>query len=201
MFVVQTQHLIGEENNKKAAIIFYDSTTCGHRLSSWHLQPHLTATATLWGGCLYPRTYWGRWKYCTSVLSVSLSVLSDSLWPPWSVAHQTSLSSEFSRQVHWGGQPFPSPGDLPDQREGSNPDLWHYRWILYRLSHQGSPSVNLLKSQRKWKSLVLSRVGLFATPWTVAHQAPLSRGIFQARILEWVAIPFSSGSSRPRDWM
>ena len=26
------------------------------------------------------------------------------------------------------------------------------------------------------------------------------RGIFQARILEWVAIPFSSGSFWPRDW-
>ena len=25
------------------------------------------------------------------------------------------------------------------------------------------------------------------TPWTVAHQAPLSMGILQARILEWVA--------------
>ena len=25
-------------------------------------------------------------------------------------------------------------------------------------------------------------------------------GILQARILEWVAIPFSSGSSQPRDW-
>ena len=25
-------------------------------------------------------------------------------------------------------------------------------------------------------------------------------GILQARILEWVAIPFSRGSSRPRDW-
>ena len=25
-------------------------------------------------------------------------------------------------------------------------------------------------------------------------------GIFQARILEWVAIPFSKGSSQPRDW-
>ena len=25
-------------------------------------------------------------------------------------------------------------------------------------------------------------------------------GIFQARILEWIAIPFSRGSSRPRDW-
>ena len=37
-----------------------------------------------------------------------------------------------------------------------------------------------------------SQVRLFATPWTVAHQAPLSvHGILQARILEWVAISFS----------
>ena len=34
----------------------------------------------------------------------------------------------------------------------------------------------------------LSRAPLFATPWTVAHQAPLSMGILQARILECVAI-------------
>ena len=26
------------------------------------------------------------------------------------------------------------------------------------------------------------------------------QGILQARILEWVAVPFSSGSSQPRDW-
>ena len=37
----------------------------------------------------------------------------------------------------------------------------------------------------------LTHVQLFETPWTVAHQAPLSTGILQARILEWVAIPFS----------
>ena len=36
-----------------------------------------------------------------------------------------------------------------------------------------------------------SRVWLFATPWTVAYQAPLSMGFFQARVLEWVAISFS----------
>ena len=29
------------------------------------------------------------------------------------VAHQTSLSMEFSRQEHWSGLPFPPPGDLP----------------------------------------------------------------------------------------
>ena len=40
---------------------------------------------------------------------------------------------------------------------------------------------------------------LFATPWTVAHQALLAHGIFQARILEGVAISSSRGSSPPRD--
>ena len=34
-----------------------------------------------------------------------------------------------------------------------------------------------------------------ATPWTVAHQAPLSMEILQARVLEWVAISFSRVSS------
>ena len=49
---------------------------------------------------------------------------------------------------------------------------------------------------------MLSRFGcvhLFATLWTVACQAPLSMEFFQARIVEWVAIPSSRGSSRPRD--
>ena len=41
--------------------------------------------------------------------------------------------------------------------------------------------------------LSLSHVWLFATPWTVAYQAPLSMGSFQARELEWGAIPFSRG--------
>ena len=34
---------------------------------------------------------------------------------------------------------------------------------------------------------------------TVAHQAHLSCGIVQARILEWASMPSSRGSSRPRD--
>ena len=33
----------------------------------------------------------------------------------------------------------------------------------------------------------------------VAHQAPASMGILQAKILEWVAMPSSRGSSQPRD--
>ena len=34
----------------------------------------------------------------------------------------------------------------------------------------------------------------------IAHQDPLSMEILQARILEWVAIPFSRGSSQSRNW-
>ena len=45
----------------------------------------------------------------------------------------------------------------------------------------------------------LSPVPLFVILWTVVHQAPLSMGILQARILEWVAMPFSRGTSQTRD--
>ena len=44
-----------------------------------------------------------------------------------------------------------------------------------------------------------SAVSNSATPWTVAGQAPLSMGILQARILEWVDMPSSKGSSQARD--
>ena len=51
-----------------------------------------------------------------------------------------------------------------------------YMWNLEKWSDSESHSV----------------VSDFATPWTiVAHQASSLHGILQARILEWLAIPFS----------
>ena len=46
----------------------------------------------------------------------------------------------------------------------------------------------------------LSHGQLFATPWTVARQAPLSMGILQARILGWVhsSRGFSNPGIKPR---
>ena len=46
---------------------------------------------------------------------------------------------------------------------------------------------------------VLSWVCLFVTPWTLAHQAPLSMGL--PRQEYWSGLPFSlsRGSSQPRD--
>ena len=50
-----------------------------------------------------------------------------------------------------------------------------------------------------WMVSRFSRVWLFATPGTAACQAPQSTGILQARILEWVAMPSSRGSSGLKD--
>ena len=56
----------------------------------------------------------------------------------WTVACQDPLSNEFSRQEYWSGLWFPAPGIFPTQ--GSNLGLLHCRWMLYHLSHQGSPA-------------------------------------------------------------
>ena len=47
--------------------------------------------------------------------------------------------------------------------------------------------------------LVAQPCPILFDPWTVARLPPLSTGILQARILEWIAVPFSRGSSQPRD--
>ena len=65
------------------------------------------------------------------------------------------------------------------------------RWVV----HIRIPKTLLKVIKGKWKSL--SRVLLFATPWSLPGSSV--HGILQARILEWVAIPFSRGSSQPRD--
>ena len=49
-----------------------------------------------------------------------------------------------------------------------------------------------MQCMRKWKSL--SRVRLCDPMDYIVH------GILQAKILGWVAVPFSSGSSPPRNW-
>ena len=46
---------------------------------------------------------------------------------------------------------------------------------------------------------LLSHVRLFATPMDCSLPGSSVHGIFQAIVLEWIAISFSRGSSQPRD--
>ena len=47
---------------------------------------------------------------------------------PWTAAHQVPLSMGFPRKEYWSGQPFPSPGDLPNA--GIKSRVLHSRKIL-----------------------------------------------------------------------
>ena len=64
---------------------------------------------------------------------------------------------------------------------------WASFWIEVR-------KLKFLNSNHWCLVLVTHCVGLFVTPRTAARQAPLSMGTLQARILEWVAISFSTNS-------
>ena len=114
-------------------------------------------------------------------------------------------------------------GIFPTQ--GSNPGLPHCRWILYQMSHKGSPRIlewiaYAFSSRSSWprnRTRVSGLASRFFTYWAVrealkseceSHSVVSdslqphglhSPGILQARILERVAFPFSTGSSQPRD--
>ena len=82
-------------------------------LPSWLLTPHTQAMRFGW---LFQPQIW-IFKTLTSVLStscVSCSVVSGSLWPPWTVVHQVPLSMDFPRQEYCSELLFLSPGDLSD---------------------------------------------------------------------------------------
>ena len=77
------------------------------------------------------------------------------------------------------------------------PDFQHPRspprpQVLFLCQLPLKEATTFLLLEVKLKSL--SHVQLFVTPWTIVH------GILQARKLEWVALPFSRGSSQPRNW-
>jgi len=73
-------------------------------------------------------------SYSWSFRRVRLSVT------PWTVACQAPLSMGFSRQGYWSGLPFPTLGDLPDQRSNSRLSfLLHWQVDSLPLHHLGSP--------------------------------------------------------------
>ena len=85
--------------------------------------------------------------------------------------------------------------------EGLSTDCWWEAFAGWLLEASlSSRRLAVVPCHVVFCALSLSHVWLFMTPWTIAHQDPLSMGILQARILEWVAIPSSRGSSQLRDW-
>ena len=101
----------------------------------------------------------------------------------WTVAHQAPLFRGFSRKEYWSGLPCPAPRYLLDPR--MEPECLM------------SPSLagKFFTTSATWKVKSLSHVRLVVTPWTVAHQAPLSMGF--SRQEHWSGLPFPSPGDLP----
>ena len=113
---------------------------------------------------------------------------------PWTVARQPPLSMGFSGKNTGVGCHFLLQGIFLTQ--GSNPRLLcllHWQMGSLPLVPPGKP-----RFLPKVKVKSLSRVRFFATHGLLPTRF-LLHGIIQARVLEYVAISFSRGSSRPRD--
>ena len=81
-------------------------------------------------------------SFLALLLLVTRQVLSDSLWPHGSAAHQAPLFMGFPKQEHWSGLPSPLTGDISDPKiklpSPASPTL---QMNSLPPSHQGSPNV------------------------------------------------------------
>ena len=131
------------------------------------------------------------------------------LQDPWNVGQNTGVGSSLPQGI------FPT--------QGWNSGLPHCRQILYQVSHKGSPRTlewvafpfSSGSSRPRNQTRLSCIAGGFYTNWAIREDPTVKvtqscptlcnpmdymvHGILQARILEWVAIPFSRESSQLRD--
>ena len=119
----------------------------------------------------------------SKLVCMKVAQLCPTLRPPWTYS---------PRPEHWSGQTFPSPGNLPNP--GIKPRTLTLQADSLPAEPQGKPkntgvgSVSLLQ-------------GIFPTQGSNPGLSHCRRILYQLsrkgnpRVLEWVAYPFSSGSS------
>ena len=110
--------------------------------------------------------------------------------------HDWATSLSIFTFMHWRRKWQPTPVFLPGESQGWGSLVGCHLWVA-----QSRTWLKRFSSSKVLYAQMLNCVWFLATPWTLAQQAPLVvHGIFQARILERVAISFSKGPSPPRDW-
>ena len=107
-------------------------------------------------------------------------------------------------QVCYAGDPGSIPGSGRSPGEGmathSSILAWRIPWLHYHIPGGMNSQEEFFWGKRQCVWLVAQ---LCPTPCNLMDYSPPGssvHGILQARILEWVALPSSRGSSQPRDW-
>ena len=126
--------------------------------------------------CLVKSSWGGGGSVAKSCLT-----LCDPMDPPGSSVHGISQARTLEGVA------------MPSSR-GLSPPIG--RWVLYPLSHQGSPKTSwYLSIFLHWSEVKVAQL----CPTLCDPIDYTVHGILKARILEWVAFPFSRRSSQPQD--
>ena len=128
------------------------------------------------------------------------SVACDSVTPQ-TVAHQAPLSMGFARQEDWNGLPFPPPGNCPDARiEPVSPAL---AGGFFTTEPPGKPRIAQKRGRYRFIGIkFLHHTGIcclvgqlcptLSNPMDCSPPGSSFHRISQARILDWVAIFYST---------
>ena len=150
--------------------------------------------------CVCAQSLSGVWLFATP-MDCSL---------PGSYVHRV-----FFRQEHWSGLPCPTPGDLSNS--GIKPRFPALQADSLPSEPPGKLHVTTPKTGTQDCHIIVKKllhiIPLYPYPY-IAQSCPTLcnpvdcsppgsaiHGILWARILEWVAISSSRGSSQPRDWI
>ena len=109
-------------------------------------------------------------------------------------SHLAPLSMILFRQEYWSGLSFPSPGDLPDP--GIKPTFLASPELAGRFFTTSSTQ-GARFSPTESESEVAQSCPTLCNPVDCSLPRSSIHGIFQAKVLEWVAISFSRFSPKP----
>ena len=162
----------------------------GEWLCGWSTR----APDPAWSPDLVP----GQWGEALERASWGHAVL---LWGPVTRQDTEGVGSicPISRRTTAWLRPRRHDWTCPGTLKPASQDRWltsALAWSLSRWQWRNSPLAACMQ-QHECVLSCLSGVRPFATLWTVAHRAPLSMGILQARILEWVALPSQASLGFP----
>ena len=105
---------------------------------------------------------------------------------PWTAACQAppSMGILQARTLDWVAMSSSRGSSQPrDQTQVSNPGLQHCRWILYRLSHQGSPREEIAFDKQK-QYFKLTWMGCFPTKGDNKSLSPLDSPVSAPPVFE-----------------
>ena len=131
---------------------------------------------------------------------------------PWTAAYQAPPSMGFSGKstgvgchcLLWLKEQL-CPKTFHCRTEGKNPPYFEQHFIQWywtnRSSLEGAILILEFSVSIFWSETLVAQSGpTLCKPMDCSLPGSSVLGIFQTRVLEWVAISFSRGSSWPRDW-